>query len=64
MKETKLIKLLDKIKQEYQCEGVKVYYEDSEHYCIKMINDGVVVDHIRKGGRHKAWDLKKNNTNS
>ena len=63
MKETKLIKLLEKIRQEFQCEGVKVYYETPERYCIKMINDGVVVDHIRKGGR-KGWDLKKNNTNN
>lgn len=49
------------IKNFYECDGIKVYYNDKENYCIKLIKDGNISKVIRtcKDKSFKNFDMKK-----
>lgn len=53
-----LVRAIEKLKNETQCDIVKVYYEDDKVYCVKFIKDGEVVRKIKKG-KQKYVDTKQ-----
>lgn len=53
-----LIEIIEKYKQEYEADGVKVYYHTKNDYCIKFIKGEQLVKVVRKG-RSRGWDIQK-----
>ena len=44
-----LITELEKAKAQYECDEMKIYYENPQSYCVKFIKNGVIVARIKRG---------------
>ena len=56
----KIIKQLERLRKEYEAEGIKVYYATPTDNCIKVIKNGKVVKASRDRVS-KPWQDKKEN---
>lgn len=57
----KLLLLLNDLKNEYDADGVKVYFNDYNNYTIKLIKNNKIIKVFRclTERKNKAWDIKK-----
>lgn len=55
-----LLKLLQELKDGDNAELVKVYFQDTENYSIKLIKNGTVCRRIKKG--YTKQDIKESKT--
>ena len=44
-----LVEILNKLKDEYDCELIKVYFADKNRYTIKFIKNEKIIGRITKG---------------
>lgn len=55
-----LLKELEKAKEQYDCDEMKIYYENPNSYCVKFIKDKEIIARIRKGATRGGKDFPRN----